>query len=279
MSTEDSSPEAVREPLAPRRGLQGWRLWLGMILLLATAAITMALGNWQLNRASQKTDIAQRVAAAQTQAPLALSAAVAPDELTEWREAWARGAWQTGFGVLLENRNHEGRPGYWVATPLCFASPDAPPALAGVAADCDRAILVLRGWLPRGRPGGPVPEAPPPQGREAHGVLLTHVPRLFELGTLSGDDRASAELNWQDGMPVVQNLDLDEYRVVTGLPLLPVVLQQTGDVGDGLVRQWAGPPVDVDKHRGYALQWFSFAAIALIALGVILVQALRSKLR
>lgn len=277
MPPEPIAPE-VPEPAVRGRGLRGWRLWLGSILLLLTAGITMALGNWQLNRAAEKRAIAERVAAARGQQPLALSAAVAPDDLTEWREAWARGAWQPGFSVLLDNRNHDGRPGYWVAAPLCFASPDAPQAPAGVAADCDRAILVLRGWLPRGRPGDPPPGIPPPQGREAQGILLNHVPRLFELGAMGGNDSPSV-FTWDGGAPVMQNLDLDAYRAATGLPLLPVVLQQTGDAGDGLLRQWARPPVDVDKHRGYALQWFSFAAIALIALGVILVQALRSKFR
>lgn len=279
MSTEDSSTQSVPEPTERRRGLQGWRLWLGGLLLLLTAAATIALGNWQLRRAAEKSVIAERVAAAQEQAPLALSAAVTEAELIEWRQAWARGAWLTGFSVLLENRNHDGRPGYWVATPLCFASPDAPATPAGVAVDCDRAILVLRGWLPRSRPGEPPPAVPPASHRDAYGVLLHHVPRLFELSSLGAAQPAAPDIIWNNTVPVLQNLDLDEYRATTGLPLLPVVLQQIGDAGDGLLRAWAGPPVDVDKHKGYALQWFSFAAIALIALGVILVQALRSKSR
>jgi len=28
------------------------------------------------------------------------------------------------------------------------------------------------------------------------------------------------------------------------------------------VRQWAGPSLDANKNVGYAIQWFSFAAIA-----------------
>ena len=33
---------------------------------------------------------------------------------------------------------------------------------------------------------------------------------------------------------------------------------------DALARQWPRPDAGMDKHRGYALQWFSFAGIGLI---------------
>ncbi|NLC35774.1 MAG: hypothetical protein GX772_04920, partial [Alcaligenaceae bacterium] len=71
------------------------------------------------------------------------------------------------------------------------------------------------------------------------------------------------------------------------LNLLPIVLAQTsaslalsppesgatplaGTQGQGawaeLRREWPGPSLDSDQNRGYALQWFSFSAIALIAI-------------
>jgi cytochrome oxidase assembly protein ShyY1 len=66
-------------------------------------------------------------------------------------------------------------------------------------------------------------------------------------------------------LPTLQNLQLDVLAQATGLKLLPIVLKQTSSSADGLVRQWAGPSIDSDTNKGYAMQWFVFAAIAIIA--------------
>lgn len=262
--------------------LSGWRLYLSLALLLMVVLVTVALGRWQLSRAEEKQALLQAMQAASRQPALVLEPEVERGDLLPWRPALAYGAWQPGFTVLLENRNHEGRPGYWVVTPFCLRSPDAQPGAAGVrdenlAMDCDQAIAVLRGWLARPAPGDALPEIDSPPGVQMlQGVLLGHVPRLFDLSAVTPGAAAPQSVpHWDAGMPVQQNLALDDLASATGLPLLPVVLEQHGDTADGLVRDWAGPSVDVDTHRGYALQWFSFAAIAFIALGVILVKTAR----
>jgi len=278
-------PEVRRTPPAPDTTgtvpLRGWRLWLGAVLLLIVTAITASLGFWQLDRADQKRSIQADIDAARAQPALALSPKIPADELVAWRQAWARGAWQPGHTVFLDNRNHDGRPGFWVVTPLCLSSPDAQPEPDRQAADCDRAIAVLRGWVARPAPGQLLPElAPLPASQVVEGRLLEHLPRLYELGTLvPGASDTSATLSWDDGAPLLQNLTLADYAAATGLVLLDAVLEQSSETGDGLLREWAGPPIDVDKHLGYALQWFSFAAIAFIALGVILVKAIRNRQR
>jgi len=74
-----------------------------------------------------------------------------------------------------------------------------------------------------------------------------------------------AQLPTADGaVPQVQNLELADYAQVTGLSLLPAVLMQTRGE-DTLVRDWPQPSVDYNQNQGYALQWFSFAAIAAVA--------------
>jgi surfeit locus 1 family protein len=45
-----------------------------------------------------------------------------------------------------------------------------------------------------------------------------------------------------------------------------VVLQQTNDASDGLVREWDRPDLGIDKHRGYALQWYSLAGLTAVLL-------------
>lgn len=253
---------------------------LAVVLLLLTGLVTARLGLWQLDRAAQKRELAHALESGREQAPLALGPHTTSAQLTPWRPAWVQGVWLLDTTVLVDNRSHEGRPGYWVVTALCVLSPDAPrldfdPRFEAVA--CERAVAVLRGWVPRPRPSASVAEQPeipePPLYDTVEGELLTHVPERFELSVITGDELPPLDFS-QAGVPVVQNLHLDDYARATGLSLLPMVLQQTGDNADGLSRQWEGPPVNIDTHRGYALQWFSFAAIAWIAMGVLLVKAI-----
>jgi cytochrome oxidase assembly protein ShyY1 len=42
------------------------------------------------------------------------------------------------------------------------------------------------------------------------------------------------------------------------------VIEQTGDSGDGLVRDWPKPSLGMEKHQGYAFQWFALAATAIL---------------
>ncbi len=257
---------------------RGWSYGLAIVLLLLAGALTARLGFWQLDRARQKQEIVATIDAGRAQPALALAPDTPREALVPWRPVWAQGVWLPDTTVLIDNRPQNSHPGYWVVTAMCLQSPDAPsasfdPRFEGVA--CDRAVAVLRGWLARPRPGATVsarPELPElPLHGTVEGELLEHVPQRFELGALTGNEARSLSFDGSD-VPIVQNLDLTEYAEASGLALLPVVLQQQGKP-DGLTREWEGPPVDINTHRGYALQWFSFAAIAWIAMGVLLVKA------
>jgi len=51
----------------------------------------------------------------------------------------------------------------------------------------------------------------------------------------------------------------------SGLPLLPFFIQQTGpQADDALVRDWPAPALGVEKHQGYAFQWYALAAMAVL---------------
>ncbi|MGH8725880.1 MAG: SURF1 family cytochrome oxidase biogenesis protein, partial [Burkholderiales bacterium] len=63
---------------------------------------------------------------------------------------------------------------------------------------------------------------------------------------------------------VRQSLDLKEFAVETGLPLQAFVIEQHAGIADGLLREWPRPGAGVEKHQGYALQWYSLAALAVV---------------
>lgn len=276
-----------------------------LLLLGIAVVILVSLGQWQLRRSDERRAILAAIEAGRKQAPVLLTPATPSDDLTPWRVAQATGVWQPQFSVLLDNRNHEGRPGYWLATPLLLDGSSR------------QAVLVLRGWLPRAMPGRGEPALPAtPQGPQTvTGEMAERVPRLFELWSLGGQDQSAlpAKLPVADGkVPQVQNLPLDAYARATGLNLLPVVLAQSGQSsanaqsssnaqsspnspnsqtsqtaqtsqttqlsladGDGLVRDWPQPSVDFEKNTSYAVQWFAFGLIAAIAWLVVLGGAIK----
>ena len=58
-----------------------------------------------------------------------------------------------------------------------------------------------------------------------------------------------------------QNLDMAAFAKESGLSLLPVSVQQVGALADGLQRDWLQPATGVDKHYGYAAQWFGLSGL------------------
>lgn len=207
--------------------------------LLATAA-TFALGMWQLDRAAQKEALQARIEAQGTLSVLdasGLRVADADDDLVH-RMVQARGDWVADQTVFLDNRQMNGRPGFFVVTPLRLAlSQDV--------------VLVQRGWVPRNfEDRTRLPAVNTPEGSVlVQGRMALPPSRLYEMGAP------------QTGT-IRQNLDLAAFRAQTGLPLLPLSIQQTeGSAEDGLSRNWPQINAGVDKHHGYAFQWFGLSAL------------------
>jgi surfeit locus 1 family protein len=149
----------------------------------------------------------------------------------------------------------DGRAGFFVVTPL---------RLAGRG----EAILVQRGWAPRDPLDRQrLPAVATPAGEvEVQGRLAASPSRLLELG---------------EGRPgaIRQNLDAAAFAVESGLALLPLTVVQAGPAGadDGLLRHWPAPDLGLQKHYGYAFQWF--ALCALIVGLYVWFQLLRPRLR
>ena len=98
-----------------------------LLLLGISVVILVSLGQWQLRRADERRAILAAIEAGRKQAPLPLSAATPAHEMAPWRVAEASGQWLPQFSVLLDNRNLDGKPGYWLATPCCWTAARARP--------------------------------------------------------------------------------------------------------------------------------------------------------
>lgn len=228
---------------------------LALILLALLGAACIGAGQWQLRRAHERETLLAAIEAGR-RAPARTLDAQRRDG-PDWHTASAQGHWLNPFTVLLDNRNLKGRPGLWVATPLELQ--DSPGT----------AVLVLRGWVARPLPPATLPDQDAAPGSvQVQGTMLHRVPRLFDLGSLTGrpDTSLPEPFPAADGHPPrMQNLPLKALATATGLDLLPVVLLQAPAHDADLIQDWPGPSTNAGQNYNYALQWFSFAAIALIA--------------
>ena len=214
-------------------------LWptLGLAVLVAA---TVGLGNWQRQRGAEKQALREQYELTAHQPPLELTAASADVAALRFRPVRASGEFDGRRQVLIDNKIYAGRPGFDVVTPLKLASGG-------------RYVLVDRGWIAQGAHRAELPQVPPPTGQiSVEGRINLPPAHYLELKMDAGAG------------PVRQNLDIDRIAAATGLPLLPFVIEQNGDAGDSLVRDWPPPEFGIDQHRGYMLQWYLLAGLGIV---------------
>ncbi|MDR0786972.1 MAG: SURF1 family protein [Gemmatimonadota bacterium] len=228
------------------------------------AGVCVRLGFWQLDRLETRRASNARILAAAELPPLVLDRA-GLDSIAEFpdrnlfRQAVATGVFETDDEVILRGRSHDGRPGVHLVTPFRL--------------DSGGLILVNRGWLPS-------PDAASADPRPYRDAGHTRLVGSLQLLPRSTEDSSPLILE-VDGYPVrtFRRLDADSIAALTGESLPPLYLQLL----PGLMDSPATPPIpvplpslDEGPHLGYAIQWFSFAAIAVLGLTIV---AWRGKVR
>jgi len=215
------------------------RFWVLTAAAVLVSSVTFSLGQWQLSRAAQKQNLQFAMAEQGNQSILKAQDLVDPKLVMDavHRRATLKGIWRAEHTVFLDNRQMNKKPGFVVITPL---------ALDGTG----QIILVQRGWAPRNFVNrAALPEIQTPVGPvTVRGRIAPPPPKLFEFkGAESGRIR--------------QNIDVAVFSREIALPLMDVSMVQTGPANEGLLREWAEPNVGLDKHYGYAFQWFGLFAL------------------
>lgn len=216
------------------------------LLTVLVMAILLALGFWQLERARQKALIQEdfKVHAALPAVPL--TGVDLTNAATRFRKVVAQGRYDTRHQILLDNQVQNGRPGFHVLTPL-------------QAPEMAQAILVNRGWVPLQGSRQNLPDITVNKidvvingriGQPANPGLRLSAPTIEEL----------------DWPRVVQYVDYPQLTAELGYPLAPAIILLDSQVEDGYRREWQpqvtrfGP----ERHRGYAMQWFSLAVTLMV---------------
>lgn len=232
------------------RSSGGGRFWLVTVAAVLTLAATVSLGRWQLSRAAQKEALQAEIDAQKSLPPLDQQAFLALDKATAalHRPVRLRGLWLAPYTVYLDNRQMHGLPGFYVLTPF---------AVEG----SEQTVLVQRGWVQRNfNDRAQLAPIDTPAGLvEVTGRIEPPPSHLLELGKAAPGAQAQPGAG---SSPIRQNLDLEAFRAETGLPLrTDVSLQQAGPASEGLQRDWPAPALGVEKHYGYAFQWFGLATL------------------
>lgn len=236
--------------------------WLPTIAAALLFGVAMAAGFWQSGRAAEKDRIETRQAAARDAAVMTLSSPVGQAEALDGRRVAVVGRFMDDHTVFHDNQVLQRRAGYHVLTPF--------RAESGIV------LLVNRGWVAPGASRADLPRvralAPAGSGPiTVEGRIVLPPKRVYEIKPEAVQGR------------VWQNLELSAMGKQMGLTLQPVVVRLTSALDDDATRlpdvlaggsaggqgaastggtistQVAG--MTAAKHRGYAFQWFSLAAL------------------
>lgn len=222
--------------------------WIaGHLLLIVTVVAFVNLGFWQLGRLEER-----RARNALMTARLAMPTQPFDDVLAEaggdaesarFRRVELAGTFAQAQ-LLTAPRSFDGQPGHQV---LGVLERDGAPA-----------VLVDRGWIPFERAARPPPVPTGP-------VQLTGVVRAPEPGA----PRAAEQVTRIAPASIADRLD----RALA--PVYVQAVEQQPPPATDAPRPTPLPELSEGSHQSYAVQWFSFAVVALIGYPLLILRTAR----
>jgi cytochrome oxidase assembly protein ShyY1 len=213
-------------------------------LAVVVAATCVGLGFWQLRRLDERRAANAAIVTARSAPAVTIRSAADAAALAPFRQVVAEGRYDLEGEVIVYGRALNGEPGHLVVTPLTL--------------DDGSAVLVIRGWVPFRMDTVPVEEAAP---------VVRHV--VVEGFLVAAEPGASGP---PDSHGVVRSLDPAAIAEPLSFDVAPLVLQLEQQRPPQPAPPTPIPPPELSEgpHLSYAIQWFSFAAIALVGGAVLL---------
>jgi surfeit locus 1 family protein len=207
------------------------------VLISLTVWGLLSLGFWQLDRADEKLAIESAIVVAQSNPAQLVDANEILDKEEHYRVLLS-GYFDTNKQFIYDNQIIKGNAGYYVLTPFVL--------------NAKTAILVNRGFVPwHGKRD------------ELVDIEIDSQTRTIQVGLIRPKQRI--ELKQQEigtTFPIlIQSLDLDQLSQLSSYQIIPMLAQLDIKARDGFYRQWKPFYGSVDKHLGYALQWFLMALV------------------
>lgn len=216
------------------------------VAVLVVATVCVSLGLWQLSRYREKQRLNQQTRAALRAPPVDATRHLPPLPEVRGRRVRLIGRYDETRQFLLAGRTHDSSPGVEVVTPLR-------PEGGGPA------VLVNRGWLYAGDAATALPQQYPEPGvHELVGLAQALAP-AGRWGALRAVLRDSIEL-WS-----ARTLDPDSVARQLPYPIAPYMVRALPAPGAPATPARSVPPeLNEMMHLSYAVQWFLFAAIAVV---------------
>jgi surfeit locus 1 family protein len=218
--------------------------------------VCVRLGIWQLERLAQRQAFNSHILEMRALPMLELPSTEGL-EAQEYRRVRVRGTFDPEHQVAIRNQAHDGQYGYSLFSPLRIDG--QPESIDGA----QTAVLVDRGWIPA--EGNGQPEAwrkyDEPGKVEVHGVI-----RLGQTGPIFGGIAQPTPIPGEPGAAFWVYADVEGIGEQLPYAILPVYVQSDGSAPPGGLPIAGTPTLELTEgpHRGYAMQWFAFAAILVI---------------
>jgi surfeit locus 1 family protein len=218
---------------------------IAAVISLAMAALFARLGVWQVHRLHERRALNAELVSRMSLPPTTVDDLPADTALAAYRLVKVSGRYDYAHQIILTARSRDGAPGVYIVTPLI-------PDSGGTA------VLVNRGFVYS-------PDAAtisiPTWYEPEHATVEGYV-RPVPVRE-SNDPRAQSNpMAWRD---------LDSALIASSIPYpvarMYVVNLTPGDRSLGAPTRLTTPSLDEGSHKSYAIQWFSFAAIALYGVG------------
>ena len=216
--------------------------WKISVLTLLLVTVTCSLGNWQLKRADEKRLLLAAFQQQQQASPQAIESL----DNTEWhahRRVILQGQFDNSKNWLLDNRVYQGKVGFEVISPLVLAANGS-------------TVLVNRGWVP-----GDVARRSLPQIGAVNGLvsIQASIYRSPGVPVMLAEDQLGEE--WPK---VIQQFELDLLKKDLPGEVFPHLLRIDPFSQGAFIADWPIVNIQPEKHTGYAVQWFSMAAVLLL---------------
>lgn len=220
-----------------------------VIFAIIVAAGCVRLGFWQLHRLAERRAINAKLTARLSTPPAPALEAMRDTASAAYRRTSAKGTYDFGAEISLAARTREGSPGANIITPLRVPGSDT-------------AVLVNRGWVyAADAMSVDFARWREPNDAAVAGYLL-EIPR---------DGRGAVTA--PSSPRVIRRLEYDSLAKRFPYPIAPFVLVATSSgraaaSRDSTPARLPPPLMDEGPHLGYAIQWFTFALIALVGTAV-----------
>ncbi len=220
-----------------------WR-WFTLTVIIMALGFGR-LGVWQLQRLAERRAQNVVIASRTEQAPVVITGAPIDVEAVEYRHVTVRGTFDFANEIALRTQSRNGVAGVEIVTPLRISG-------------TDQSVLVNRGWVPLLQyDAREFQQFVVPGEVTIEGILRKPQPRTAAIGPIDRQPDSGRLETWF-------RVDVARIAEQVPYPLLPFFIEQL-PAPNAPDLPHAQPDIQLSEgsHLSYAIQWFSFALIAL----------------